>query len=100
MTKTNAIATEMASKKQQFEDALVANGLTIGFLVEQIRDIIVSSKAGHVKLSAITMLLHQANILQDKTELTIVDGLSEAHDALVARRNERECASLASVIDK
>ncbi len=90
MTTQTAVAQEMASKLEQFDSALANNGLTIDYLTKQLYAIISGSKSDQAKLSAITMVLKQQAILVDRSEVTVTDGLTEAHDALVAQRASRE----------
>ena len=102
MDKTSAVAKSMQDKLTQFETALNSNGLTLDYLAQRLKTIVSDPKSLNTALSAITMLLKQQQVLVDRTEVSVTDGLTEAHDALLAQRASREveeASELESAID-
>ena len=102
MTTQTAVGKEMATKLQQFDTALERHGLTIDYLTERLKVIVDNPKSYNTSLSAIALLLKQQQILVERSEVTVTDGLTSAHDALKAKRASRdtEDGDLSDAIDK
>ena len=90
MTTQSAVAKSMHDKLKQFDDALIANGITLEYLAQRLKTIVGNAKSYGVALSAISMLLKQQQILVERSEVTVTDGLTEAHEALKAKRATRD----------
>lgn len=99
MNTQSIVAKSMQERLDKFETALTANGLTLEYLAQRLKTIIENSSSYNTALSAITMLLKQQQVLVDRSEVTVTDGLSDAHDALVAQRASRESKEVAELSD-